>query len=415
MRVSTGRWVVGEDFFDRSEEVRILATLIEERNHVLITGQRRMGKTSIVRELGRTMQMKGWTTLFVDVEGATCAEDVIALIAKAAHPTRPIASRFASSVKRLIQENLEEISAGQFGVTIRSGLNEGNWRHHGEQLFRACAQHENPVLLAIDELPIFLKRMLRVDANAQRVEEFLSWLRSLNQALEETSPILVVSGSIGLEPLVRSLGLSDRINYLYPFRLGPWSRGTSVQCFNRLASENALYIQEGVAEAVYESLGIGIPHHVQSFFARLRDFAAMHDRQEIAVEDVAHVYRNELLGPLGQNDLVHYESRLRDGLGEENYSIAMEILAEASIENVFSFEAKLILEDLYSRLMKEAGRRISDTIEILVHDGYLELQAEGYRFPSRLLKDWWCARFRDHHVALRDRPLQVEIGDPAHV
>ena len=91
-----------------------------------------------------------------------------------------------------------------------------------------------------------------------------------------------------------------------------------------------------MAEAVYEALGVGIPHHVQSFFARLRDFAMMQERDRVTVEDVGEVYRNALLGASGQNDLVHYETRLKEGLEDENYSIAMEILAEASTLEVFS-------------------------------------------------------------------------------
>ena len=70
MNSATGRWVSGDDFFDRKRELRILETRVRDRNHVLLTGQRRMGKTSIVQELGRRLQGDGWIFLFVDVEGA---------------------------------------------------------------------------------------------------------------------------------------------------------------------------------------------------------------------------------------------------------------------------------------------------------------------------------------------------------
>ena len=60
MRVSTGRWVSGEDFFDREAELRLLDNLVREHNHVLLTGQRRMGKTSLTRELGRRLKADGW-------------------------------------------------------------------------------------------------------------------------------------------------------------------------------------------------------------------------------------------------------------------------------------------------------------------------------------------------------------------
>ena len=81
MRSSTGRWVSGEDFFNRERELQILETQVQDRNHVLLTGQRRMGKTSVTQELGRRLKNKGWIFLSTDVEGATCAEDAVASIA----------------------------------------------------------------------------------------------------------------------------------------------------------------------------------------------------------------------------------------------------------------------------------------------------------------------------------------------
>ncbi len=403
MRSSTGRWVSGGDFFDREPELRILETRVRDSNHVLLTGQRRMGKTSILRELGRRLEVEGWVFLFTDVEGGTCPEDVIAEIAQAAHPVRALSSRFAAWAGRWFTDNIEEINALDFGVRIRAGLDAGSWRRHGERLLRDCAEYEKPILLVIDELPIFLKRMFLQDGDARRVDEFMSWLRGVLQTLGDDSPLLILSGSIGLEPLMKQLGLPDRINHFYSFRLGPWSRDTSVECFDLLAKSHGLRVEDSVANAVYEALGVGIPHHVQSFFARLRDFAIMQGRDRVTVEDVDDVYRTALLGPSGQNDLVHYETRLKEGLEDESYSIAMEILAEAAVQEVFTPAARRCLERLYSALVEDAPGRIADALEILAHDGYLEAEDGSYRFPSKLLKDWWSARFRDHHIPLENR------------
>ncbi len=410
MRSSTGRWVSGEDFFDRERELRLLETRIRDRNHMLLTGQRRMGKTSILRELGRRLEADGWVLLFADVEGASCAEDAIAEIARSVHPVRPIARRFASGMKRWVSENVEEVSAHEFSVKIRGGLDAGSWRSHGEQLLRECESHEQPVLLVIDEVPIFLKRMFNRDQDAERVDQFLSWMRGAVQTLGENSLVLVLSGSIGLDPLVRRLGIPDRINYLFPFRLGPWDRETSIACFECLAETYGVLCDDGVAEAVYEALGIGIPHHVQSFFARVRDFATMQGRDRVTVEDVGEVYRTALLGPSGQTDLAHYETRLKEGLEDASYTIAMEVLAEAATRDLFTAGARRSLERLYSRVLDDAPGCISDALEVLVHDGYLEECEDGYRFPSRLLRDWWSARFRDHHVALENRSAHDSSG-----
>jgi len=404
MRSSTGNWVSGNDFFDRENELHILKTHVLDHNHVLLTGQRRMGKTSIIRELGRRLEFEGWAFLFADVEAATCPEDAIADIAKAAYPVRPITSRFTAKMKRWLKDNVEEIGADEFRVKIRAALDPGSWRRHGKELLRNCAEHDKPVLLAIDELPIFLKRMLKHDNGEQQVDEFLSWLRGALQDLGNDSPVLIVSGSIGLNHLVRRLGIPDRINHLYPFRLGPWNRDTSVECFTRLAENYELSIEGGVADAVYEKLGSGIPHHVQSFFARLRDFTTMQGKNHVTADDVNEVYHRRLLGAWGQSDLVYYETRLKEGLGGEDdyYLIAMEILAETAIQEVFTPSAKYCLEEMYSSLVEDMPACIVDVLEVLEHDGYLEASEDGYRFSSNLLRDWWSARFH-HHIPIEDR------------
>lgn len=404
MKSATGRWVSGDDFFDRERELQLLATRLRDHNHVLLTGQRRMGKTSVVQELGRRLEVQGWIFLSTDVEGAPREEDVIADIAQAVHPVRPIASRLAAAMGRRFRDNVEEVGAYDFRVKIRAELDAGSWRRYGEQLLRDCATQDKPVLLAIDELPIFLKRMLGSDDGARRVDEFLSWLRGVVQSLGDGSLVLIISGSIGLEPLVKRLGIPDRINHLSPFRLGPWDRDTSIACFDQLAASYQLRVEEGVANAVYNALGVGIPHQVQSFFVRLRDHALMQGRERVTIEDVEKVYRTELLGPSGQNDLMHYETRLQEGLEEESYPIAMQILAEAATQDVFTPGARRCLEQLYSAVVDDAAERITDTLDVLVHDGYLEVGPDGgYRFPSYLLKDWWAARFRDHHTPLESR------------
>ena len=406
MKLATGRWVSGDDFLDREFELRVLDARVRAGNHTLLTGQRRMGKTSVARELGRRLEAQGWVFLFTDVEGATCAEDVVADIAEAVHPVRPVSSRLATTMQRFFTENVEELAALDFRVKIRAGLNAGNWRRYGEQLIRDCARHDQPVLLVIDELPIFLKRILGQDDGRQHVDAFLSWLRAVVQGIDAGSLVLIISGSIGLQPLVQRIGIPDRINHLDPFRLGLGLVTPASRVSSGWPRVTTYRLSPAWPRRPYDALGTGIPHHVQSFFARLREFAIMQGRDRVTVEDVDTVYRTALLGPSGQNDLVHYETRLQEGLDDERYTIAMEILAEAATQDRFTPAARRCLEQLYAPVVVDAPSHISDVLEILLHDGYLEDDDEGFRFPSQLLKDWWSARFHDHHI-----PLETRMGD----
>ena len=239
MKSSTGRWVSGADFFDREKELELLEARVRDGNHMVMTGQRRMGKTSVLRELGRRLEQSGWVFLFADVEADRSEEDLIASLAKAVHPITPIRARLLRGMRRRLRRlvgRVDKVSAHQFAVRLRAGLDSGNWRRHGEDLIAHCAEHEHEqrVLIVIDEMPIFLARLLRQENGSRRVDEFLSWLRAIFQKVEGRDLALILSGSIGLAPLVERLGISDRINYLDPIRLGPWNLEVSVRCFETL-------------------------------------------------------------------------------------------------------------------------------------------------------------------------------------
>ena len=406
MKPATGRWVTGDDFFGREVELAQLESLVRAGNPVLLTGQRRIGKTSIARELGRRMGAAGWTFLLADVQGTTSPEEFVTEVAKAVYPLRPRWSRIEWP-DRWLGRGVEEFNILKFGIKFRAQVTPGNWRRRGEMLFAKCAKHQQPVLFVVDELPIFLKHMLD-EGNGPGVKHFLSWFRKVVQDLEAAvnPPAFIVSGSVGLEWLARRIGASDRINHLHPYRLRAWNRDECVACFRRLADSVGLKTEEGVADAVYDKLGLGIPHHVQSFLVRLHDYDVRTQHSgKITTDDVDLVYHTYLLGPSGQNDLAHYEDRLKDAMGRDGYTLAMEILAEASVQGAFTSQAESSLEQRYESTIDDVAKRITETIDILVYDGYIrdDSRAEGigpYVFSSNLLKDWWRTRFLNHY-----RPL----------
>ena len=80
-----------------------------------------------------------------------------------------------------------------------------NWRQKGDEVFAALAKNDRRVVLAIDELPILVNRLLKGDdyrnharADGQVVDEFLGWLRKNGQA-HRGRICLILSGSVNLE------------------------------------------------------------------------------------------------------------------------------------------------------------------------------------------------------------------------
>ncbi|MYE24308.1 MAG: hypothetical protein F4Y01_10245 [Gammaproteobacteria bacterium] len=360
-----------------------------------------MGKTSLARELGRRLACDGWLFFYVDLEEAVHPEDVVALLAQQLHPVQSLASRLVQAMGR-VGRNVEEIGAYEFRLRVRAELDAGNWRRHGETLFEACATEPKRVLVVLDELPIFLLTLLHRQGK-EAVDDFLTWLRAMQQNVAGRGLVFIASGSIGLVPLTTRLGIPDRINHLAPFRLRPWDRGACIACFASLASAHELQLEGSVAEAVYDKLGLGIPHHVQSFFAHLRDDAMIGGRTTLNVDAVDRVYRESLLGPWGQTDLMHYDTRLKDALDDRSHRIALELLTETATQGVLTSTARDRLEAQLAALEGDAQGRVAGVLDVLVHDGYLISADRGHVFQSRLLRDWWLARFGRGHEPLEQR------------
>ena len=310
---------------------------------------------------------------------------------------RRIASRLRNSV-RDVRDNIEELGVSELRVKLRAGLDAGNWQRIGDQVFEALAANDRPVVLAIDELPILVNRLLkgheyRVTPERLAVTDgFMGWLRKCCQTYEG-NVCLIISGSIGLEPVLSQARLSAHANVYTPLDLRPWSHDVAVECLLALARGYEVCLPDEIRREMCRRLRCCVPHHVQLFFRHLYEHLVRDQRNEATLHDVELVYERDLLSVKeGQASLVHYEERLRMVLGDGGYTEALSLLSEAVV-NGGQLTHKVI--ELYrGEAAAEMGAEdnVINVLYVLQHDGYLEEYEGGYAFVSGLLEDWWRAR-----------------------
>ena len=405
--------MAGDRFFDRNVEMEALMERIEDGIHTLVTAQRRMGKTSLVRELLRRLGESGdFETVFVDLEDATSPEDAVVEIAAASLHARGLWTRVKNWVTKSSAstvDRIDELGISELRVKLRAGIDAGRWRTQGDALFASLARSEKPVVLAIDELPILVNRLLKghdyeiTPERRQETDGFLSWLRKNGQA-HRGRIRLVVSGSVGLEPILEQAELSAHANIFAPFDLRPWNEETAVACLGELAKSYRLKIPERVRQEIYRRLRCGIPHHVQQFFDKLHEHLRRDHRREASLEDVDTVYSQDMLGVRGQVHLEHYQSRLRMVLGDAGYEVALELLTEAAISDGHLTDGSIRRYEAYRAVLSnDATEQIKSVLHVLEHDGYLARRDGGYHFVSGLVEDWWRARNSRGFVPFSER------------
>ncbi len=416
LRKGGGNWVDGDRFFDREIELEALEERARDGMHTLLTAQRRMGKTSLVREHLRRLKQRGmFESVFVDLESALDPADAVAEIGVQAKGTLGAWQRVKDVFANVLHhaDRVDELAIADIKVKLRAGIDAGNWQQRGDAVLAALAENDRPVVLAMDELPILVNRMLKGNQEVittegrQITDEFLSWLRKNGQA-HPGKLCMIVSGSVGLEPILEQAGLSAQANIFSAYDLKPWSREVAISCLGQLAEGYDVDLSRGVREDMCGRLRCCIPHHVQMFFDKMHEHLRHEGRREAWASDVDRVFRREMLGVRGQLDLQHYESRLRTVLGKSGCSMALELLTLTAVAGRLDEEALGLYRSHWGgggETERVGVSSVENVLHVLQHDGYLERADGGYRFVSGLVEDWWRDRYgRNFEPVFGQRP-----------
>ncbi|MCP4679878.1 MAG: ATP-binding protein [Deltaproteobacteria bacterium] len=400
LRQGGANWVDGKQFWDREDDIRLFMKQLDEGANLLLVAQRRMGKTSLMREVMRRLKDR-YTCMFVDLQKAASAADAIVELSLAVKPHKSLWNKTTGLFKNILlglADAVETIEFGELGVKLRAGLTESNWSEKGDQLLEILVGAEKPVVIFLDEVPIMVNRMIKGDDFAvtpegrTKADAFMSWLRS-SSIRHKGKLRFVVSGSIGFEPVLHQAGLSATLNTFLAFDLKPWDEATAIDCLHALANEYSVALEQGAAAEMVRKLGCPIPHHVQLFFSRVYERCVRRGRLEFSTEEVADVYEQEMLSVRGHAELTHYEERLKQVLGPETFPWALEMLTEAAVTGCLSQKALIAFQEHSSIEGSAVAETQMNILHVLEHDGYLKKTEDGYHFISSLLRDWWKKRY----------------------
>src|SRR4029079_16537141 len=176
----------------------------------------------------------------------------------------------------------------------------------------------------VDEIPVFVLTLLRLDLSGERARRFLTWFRSLRQRSDVQGRLRwLLAGSIGLDTVTARLGLGDTINDLHIYHLGAFSHKTADHFLVELAKTHSLSFAEPVRARILERVGWPIPFYLLLVFSELRGLC--HDiQEEPTVTSVDRVFE-DLLKPAKKGYFDYWRQRLSEELGRPDAGLAQSL------------------------------------------------------------------------------------------
>jgi hypothetical protein len=378
MTTNPGGVVDPQDLVGRDVELVRLLHSVETGGSKLL-GDRRMGKTSLLRKLEEQLRPVGHTVIRVSAETSDPAtfgrnlldamRSVHALGREWPHWER----EFGGELK---------VNVGVFGLKLTAKASSGDREPPAVDLFQRCAEvtrHSGPYRLSFifDEITVLARAL--GERTPGGADEFLRTLRVPRQELQGVSMIL--AGSIGLHHVVSDLSV---VNDLDSVVVGPLTDPEALylaRCLLRgagIARAHEVAIAETIAEQT-----CAIPFYIHKLVQELGERGMTNPRRTEVVDLVDDALRND------RWEMRHYLDRIPIYFGADAE------LVTSMLDAYAVSDSPLTVDDLSARLdAVDLERRPSrDTLLSIVvrleADHYLVRVDAADRFATSLLRRAW--------------------------
>lgn len=386
-----GKPVVGENFFGRERELDELDRITNDE-HVLLLAPRRVGKTSLLYALSSKVDRESTaTSVFVSAATAKNELELVRTVLGAIYETRE-GKRFKPNRMgtwlRRHTGRVKGVKVAGSGIDLDTQA-AVEWQEEADRAFSAIAATKHPWLIMIDELPTLVLLLARSDDTGTRVRAFMQWFRNLRQLPRGGENLrFMLAGSIGLDNVTRRHRLTDTINDLRIWRLGPFTPENADRFLAELARSYELELGDSLRRDICDRAEWLIPYHLQLIFSELRDQCTGRARPSAAALDRA------IEAMLSRKAyFATWDERLHEAFGAPDAEHARKLLAMCAREPRGATTSAL--QQSLARSVPNSTDRataVAWILDVLANDGYLVEEAGRMRFRSGLLRRYWIKR-----------------------
>lgn len=398
--------VEGKNFFGRKAETTSLWKTLQNHD-VLLLGPRRIGKTSVARELMRVAEGNGWHVMEVNIASCASEQAFVEKLVKcleahqkswAGQVLARIGSRLSELLQRLKGVKVGMPGSGSIALDLSTTQCE-DWTELASDILRLMSDVRERWLIYIDELPVFLFSLIANDpaTGITRTRRFLDWFRNDVRAISECSQVRwLVTGSVGLDTLVQRHRMAATLNSMRHETLAPFTDSVAEHMVRELAVSYQVTMSADETTSFVRAIRWPQPYYVQLVFHFLRQLiqATGKPPRELIAEAIECTVQ-----PEADNDFHHWEERLTTQLGKVDAYRAVALLTLAA-QKQEGAQPETLLAELQRHMSDytadEQREKFIELRDILQRDAYWWPDESGgqrrYRFRLELLRLWWVRR-----------------------
>jgi uncharacterized protein len=395
-----GHIASGNDFFGRTRECEDLWRYLSA-DHVVASGPRRLGKSSIVNRLREQASDQGVLAEHVDVQGLESVQAFIDLVAR--HFPDDTVGGYVRSLGKTARSwmptirKIELNGVGGIGGAIElQAASSQPWSKSANAL-QARLQNV-PALILIDEFSVFLQKLL--ERNRDEAAALLAWLRAWRVSPGVACRFLF-TGSIGLNSLLEKYGLTAQFNDCFEYPIQEFREKEARDMLVTFGAAEGWEVSEEIATELCRKVGWLSPYYlcllldqsIQAARERVEEgpqTPGVASKLDIQSDDIDCAYERMISA---RSRFGHWEQRLKRDLSPGDLSCANAVLTALSKKPEGLTTSQLSAH--ITKLQTDPDARDQQLRRLL-----LKLEEDGYvsgpdnsgrvRYLSFLLRDYWA-------------------------
>ena len=357
---------------------------IANGEHLLICAPRRVGKSSVMKDLAKSPP-EGYLVIYQNIESDKTQKDFFKRLLVL------ILEQMGSRLK--LRENislwLRSRTIGELSINgvVAFTKNEIDFKEELLGLIREIKKTDLHIVILLDEFPDVIHSILQNEGKSAAIDT-LHTLRSIRHSSSMKQFSFVFAGSIGIGHVVSMLDRPSLINDLRQIHISELNRAEGRALLAALLTDVTMQVGNEETEYLFSKITYLLPYYIQLMVEKCDQILRAEQQPKLSIRHIDKAF-DRIVREV--NNFDDWEIRLSRYFHSDDSHFCIQMLTRCAHSQRNTLQEA---HDLSLLIRPRAGyKHLLDTV--LEREGYLVHKETRYFFLSPFLQEWW----KDRHPA----------------